>query len=249
MLCPERSDGILSVLNDLTRTRAAVTVYLNRGRDFFITNLLEARGQHLVFDIGSNEDLNRKLESSPECLCIASHNGIRVRFTVAAPKRFQWGELDAYQAPLPASLLRLQRRETHRIVLSVTKPVPIRIERPANAKADTPAKAEHFPIHNLSVEAAGFNVSSEMLFRTGDALTIAFPLSRTASNKCSASERHVTHIGEANAKKAYLCLRHASAQVRLQMTVPSPGAVPTRKPYAWRGKNPHAFAGELMMFP
>lgn len=194
---------ILSVLNDLIRSRAAVTVHLNRGRDVLLTNLLDARGQTLVFDVGSDEEINRKLESSPECLCVASHNGIRVRFTVVSPKRFLWDDLAAYQAPIPATLLRLQRRETHRMLLSVTKPVLIAIEKLVAAHTDTPDKPQQFPMHDLSVEGAGFTVQSEMLFRVGDALSIAFPLSKATNMRCHALVRHVTHVGESNSKKNY----------------------------------------------
>lgn len=194
---------ILSVLNDLIRSRAAVTVYLHGSRNFFLTNLLDARNQTLVFDLSSNEKLNLELAKSKECFCVASHNGIRVRFTVVHPKRFQWDDMDAFRTLIPNKLLRLQRRETHRVALSLTKPVPITVEKRVGTENDVSGKTEQFLIHDLSVEGSGFTVSNETLFRTGDALLISASLSKTTSIKCSAFVRHVTYIGETHAKKNY----------------------------------------------
>ncbi|WP_194723886.1 flagellar brake protein [Noviherbaspirillum malthae] len=195
---------ILSVLSELIRSRTTVTVFLNHGRDFLLTNLLEARAQHLVFDIGADEAVNRKLESADDCLCIASHHGIRVRFRVAAPQRKPWGDMDAYQARLPTQLLRLQRRETHRVLLPVMKPILLSVTLTDRNQAPSPRKPVAYPLHDLSVEGAGINVGAQgPLFHTGETIAIGFALSKALDIHVSATVRHVTQIAEKNGKKQF----------------------------------------------
>lgn len=181
---------ILSVFNDLIRNRTPVTVYFNQGKDFLLTTLLEARVSHLVFDVGSDQRTNRLLQGIPEALCVAVLAGVRVQFSVNAPERFSWGDMDAFRSALPAKVMRLQRRETHRVTLPIGKPSMMQVRIPK-----TSATVE-FVLHDMSVEGAGITVVGEPAFALGDHLPVSFAISKTTRVACTGVVRHITPLGE-----------------------------------------------------
>lgn len=210
------SAAVLGILRNLLESRAPVTVFLGRGPDFFLTQILEADQTGIVFDIGNDAALNNRIERAAGCLCVASHQGITVRFTVPAPVRVTIEGLDAYRAELPNFVLRLQRRETHRVILSVTKPLLLKVVAPQSAVRDGPRKVEIYPLHNICVEGAAFTVPAEMLFRTGDRLSVACAPPGTTGIQCAASVRHVTRIGERSAGKFRVGIRFDNLNGREQ---------------------------------
>lgn len=211
--------AVLSVLRDFVQSRAMVTVFLGRGPDFFLTQILSAGEGGVTFDVGANATFNRWLESVPSCLCMASHQGITVRFTIATPMRIQLNGLDAYRSPLPVSLLRLQRRETHRVVLSISKPLPLKVVAPESAVRTGPRKVETYPLHNLCVEGTAFIVPSETLFRVGDRLAIACSPAGIQAIQCAATVRHVTRMGDHGARNYQVGLRFENLNGRGQVVM------------------------------
>jgi c-di-GMP-binding flagellar brake protein YcgR len=182
---------ILSVLNDLIHRREAVTVYFNGGRDWLLTTLLEAGPDALVFDLSGDEDANRKLPASASCIFVSRLTGIRVQFSGGNAQRFSWGGSDAFWIPLPERLVRVQRRESYRILLPVAKPLM------ASLYDEDDAKLGDWPAHDLSVGGLGLTLHGNVPFEVLQPvarLTIA--LTKQLSVTAPAVVRHVTPLTE-----------------------------------------------------
>ncbi len=182
---------IISVLNDLIHRREQITVHFNSGRDFFMTTVLEARQDALVFDISGDAKINQRLSQSSGCVFVARLNGIRVQFVVTQPERFSWGGSDAYIVPLPERIVRMQRRESYRITLPVTKPLIVKFYA-----ADGIGLGE-FATHNLSVGGLGIAAVGRTALELSEKIARArVLLTKQRSVDCDAVVRHTTVLAE-----------------------------------------------------
>jgi len=183
---------IFNCLNDLIRHRENVTVYFNQGKDFILTALLEASSEHLLFDPGSDESSNRRLERAKGCVMTAVHQGIRTQFsTTWTPQRYLWGDDEVFRIPLPTRIIRLQRREAYRVALAVNKPVMTKLYG-----EDGLLRCE-LPIHDLSVDGIGLNaVEGKAPLAAGDRFEVSFSVQTGRSVRCHAQVRHVTSMGK-----------------------------------------------------
>ncbi|MDO8650928.1 MAG: flagellar brake protein [Undibacterium sp.] len=180
---------ILNVLNDLIHRREPVSVYFNGGKDFILTLLLEARSDALIFDLGGDERSNNLLEKSDFCVFIATPDGIRVQFSGFEPKRFSWGESDAFWVPLPERLVRLQRRECYRNILPLISALRVTL-----SDIDDISLAD-WALHDLSVGGFGANVIGAPRLKTGQTIAhVMIALSDKTRLTCSGVVRHVSQI-------------------------------------------------------
>lgn len=115
-LLHSRSEVIHS-LRELITKGALVTAYFNQGKEFILTALLTVLPDReaFVFDCGSNQELNAKLEKSDRIIFVAALQGVRIQFTTGKPREVNYKGKDAFIADLPKQLLRLQRREFYRL--------------------------------------------------------------------------------------------------------------------------------------
>lgn len=108
---------VIHALRELITKGAMVTAYFNHGRQFILTALLTVlpdRGA-FVFDCGSNNELNEKLQTSDRIIFVAALQGVKIQFTTGKPREVQYKGRDAFIADIPKQLLRLQRREFYRL--------------------------------------------------------------------------------------------------------------------------------------
>lgn len=182
---------ILSVLNELILRREPVTVYFNGGRDFFQTTLLEARPEALIFDLSGDAFINKRLPASSSCIFVSSINGIRVQFAGSQPGCFSWGGSDAFWVPLPERVVRVQRRESYRILLPVAKPLMVKL-----FTGDGGA-LEEWPAHDLSVGGLGFStVGAPRLEVEQEIARLKLALTAQIFIDCATQVRHITPMGE-----------------------------------------------------
>jgi flagellar brake protein len=182
---------ILSVLNELIYRREQVTVSFNGGRESFLTSLLEARHDALIFDLSGDARANVLVEKSPSCLFVARLNGILVQFRTEQVNRFSWGGSDAFWVPLPERVVRRQRRESYRILLPVAKPLM------AKLYLEDGIVFGEWPAHDLSVGGLGLSMVGDPALEQGqkiDRLNLLLPKQRAIV--CSAAVRHVTFLSD-----------------------------------------------------
>lgn len=179
---------IKTLINELAHRREPVTVYFNGGSDFILTVFLAANDDGIVFDLGGDEASNRRLEKSASCVCLSLPDGIRIQFTGQKPQRFIWGDQAAFWVPLPERIIRLQRRESYRHILPITKAM--------NASLyDHEAKLlGKYVVHDLSVGGCGLSAVGQPELRIDQQIAqVSFALGQTLIHS-PASVRHVTMV-------------------------------------------------------
>ncbi len=180
---------ILNVLNELIHRRIPVTVYFAGGKDFILSLLLSARSDALVFDLGSDEKTNRLLVKSAGCVFVAFPDGIRVQFSCVDPARFEWDESDAFWAPLPDRVIRLQRRDNYRNIVPVVNALRVQLED----EHDT--ILGDWPLHDLSVGGVAATISGDPLFKAGDVIAhVVIQISDKKKLDCVGIIRHITQV-------------------------------------------------------
>lgn len=139
---------ILFTLRALAAAGDRVTVYFNEGRDFLLTVVLAADNDGVVLDYGGDEATNSRAQSAGRLICITSHEKVRVQFVLHGLKVHDFDGRPAFLAPLPESVLRLQRREFFRLATPLINPVKCRI--PVAATKETPAATVDATVLDIS---------------------------------------------------------------------------------------------------
>lgn len=147
---------ILHILNDLAKRKTTLSVSFNNGSEGFLTTVVAVDGErHLAyFDIGQDEAFNARLAGSHDVM-FSINDGIRIRWTSSSLRIATLEDGKAICIPLPHDLIRIQRREYHRLATPTRDPVICRI--PVD-KPDTTSEEDEFlelPLVDLSVGGIG----------------------------------------------------------------------------------------------
>jgi c-di-GMP-binding flagellar brake protein YcgR len=118
---------ILTVLRQVVAQGDLVTVYFNSGKDFLLTTLLAVNDREIVLDRGSNADMNRRALEVGKLFCITRHDKVKLQFILTSVRETRYEERGVFTAPLPETLLRLQRREYFRLHTPIARPLICRI--------------------------------------------------------------------------------------------------------------------------
>jgi c-di-GMP-binding flagellar brake protein YcgR len=109
--------GVASVLRAIAEARTRTAVYIDFGETLFHTCLLgvESEPAALYFDKGPDEAPNARLLECDRVVFVTSDQGVPVQFSCPAPRADSYQDFDAFSVPLPARVLRLQRRSYYRL--------------------------------------------------------------------------------------------------------------------------------------
>lgn len=105
--------AVLGVIKDLLRFQTSLMVTFSRGQ--FISRMLDADEDRIVFDLGSNNLDNEYVLTCDDVSIFAETYGAKVEFSLASLERTTFEGLPAFSAPLPDLLWQIQRREFFRI--------------------------------------------------------------------------------------------------------------------------------------
>lgn len=106
--------AVLGVMKDLLRLQTPLLVRFARGQ--FISRMLAADEDCLLFDLGSNNLDNEYALTSDDLSITAETYGAKVEFSLASSlERVEFEGLPAFSAPLPELLWQIQRREFFRV--------------------------------------------------------------------------------------------------------------------------------------
>lgn len=131
---------ILFILRAMRDKGDLITVYFNQGKDFLLTALLDVTEAGMLLDPGSNAEMNRRALESDKLIFIATHERVKIQFTVRGLAPAQYQGREAFRAALPAELLRLQRREFFRLATPIIHPLLCVV--PLKAAGGAPATLE-----------------------------------------------------------------------------------------------------------
>jgi c-di-GMP-binding flagellar brake protein YcgR len=116
---------ITYVLRDLVRTRALANVHFGGPQDALLTPLLavDTGNSEIIFDCSGNDRINQQLLRAHQLLFFSAQGKVKIRFATGAARLVERQGKPAFAAPIPAQMLRLQRREFFRGLAPVARPV------------------------------------------------------------------------------------------------------------------------------
>ncbi|MEW6513306.1 MAG: flagellar brake protein [Pseudomonadota bacterium] len=137
---------VLMVLRGLRDHKSQITVFFNEGQDMLLTMLVDVTQDHLIFDVGPDEELNRKAEAAGKHYCVALLEKVRIQFLLGAFAHIMHEGRPAFLSTFPKELLRLQRREFYRLTTPIARPLKCRMSLPLTGSDEHLHEATVFDI-------------------------------------------------------------------------------------------------------
>ncbi len=140
---------ITSYLRSLEKQHAIITIYVDGGRKFFISTILavdEATG-HTFLDLANSDEIRRLTERSPELTLTAILDKVTIQLRVTNQYAGNINGRDALVIPLPATMLRLQRREYFRLETPHALPLHCKLAR---LREDNTTEVFNLPLLDIS---------------------------------------------------------------------------------------------------
>jgi flagellar brake protein len=132
---------IAAILETLRKAGSMVTAYFGMDNDFILTSIIAVKPeQNMVFvDYGADAAANQRARQARKITFVAAHARIKIQFAAESLRETQVGGREVFGMSIPATLLRLQRREYFRIATPLTRPLLCRIP-PQPGLAEVPAE-------------------------------------------------------------------------------------------------------------
>lgn len=110
------------ILRNLIERRAMVSTYYGPTGDFLLTTVLGLSNDenNLYLDWGADETINARVATSDQLTCMTQLDRVKIQFHLLFARPSSLGSTKAFVAPVPDSLLRLQRREYYRLATPAT---------------------------------------------------------------------------------------------------------------------------------
>lgn len=131
---------IAYVLRQLAAKHSLVTAVYGSDQEFLLTSVVGVTEEntHVFLDLGPNQGATRQAISRGRLICDTQLERIKIQFEVVQPETSEVDGLPALKVPLPAVLLRLQRREYYRLSVPLSDDmlcaIPLESGRTLNAR-------------------------------------------------------------------------------------------------------------------
>lgn len=162
---------ILAVLRSLIQKGALITVYFDEGRSFLLTSMiaLSADNNEFIFDLGSNEEMNRRALLTKKLIFTTNVDKVKIQFSLNRVSLTQNAGRPAFLGAVPETLLRLQRREYFRLGTPIANPITLNA---TVRRADGSALMIAVPLLDVSGGGIGLMAAPDQaeLFQRGDML-------------------------------------------------------------------------------
>jgi len=121
----ESKREILSILKGFRDKSQLISMMINSGNEAFITSVLEIddKNNNLIVDSTPSNEANQRIIAAPGVFFDGLLDRISIQFTSSNVKVISFEGKPALQMHLPASVIRLQRRENYRINTPVSTPI------------------------------------------------------------------------------------------------------------------------------
>jgi len=139
---------IVALLRQIAEKNQLVRLLIKGESDVCVTSLLhiDPDGGTVIFDRSINREQNDRIVAASKVMCETSLDKIRILFQLQGLGAVDWEGSGALRAAIPATLIRLQRREYYRMPTPVTNPVRVTIPLPAELGGGTAV----FPLADIS---------------------------------------------------------------------------------------------------
>lgn len=142
---------IVFYLRQLVNDGELMTVTFNEGRETMLTVLLDVdeESNTVVFDWGASEEANQKLLQSTRNYFIATPQGVRNQFFSEKVWKTTFNKRPALATAIPATYVRMQRRDFFRLTLPITQ------RRPCVFKGGKPEKSWTMSVVDIGLGGVG----------------------------------------------------------------------------------------------
>lgn len=116
---------ILALLHGIKHAHVLITAHFDHDKHSMLTAILDVRDSDgtMVLDYGANMRLNRRMLNSGKVLFDTVYNKVKVQFSVHHVVKTLYEKQEAFRGKIPASVLRLQKREYYRADTPIIKPL------------------------------------------------------------------------------------------------------------------------------
>jgi c-di-GMP-binding flagellar brake protein YcgR len=139
---------IIALLRGISEKKQLIRMLVHGESDVCVTSILEVDPDNdaVILDCSINPDQNRRILSAKRLSFETTLDKIRIMFGGDYIESCTFEGSPAFKMPLPATLIRLQRREFYRMATPVTNPVRALIPQPAELGGGSKA----FPLADIS---------------------------------------------------------------------------------------------------
>lgn len=139
---------ILTLLRGISDQRQLIRLLMEGSGEATITSILhvDEDADMVIIDVASKQEVNDHLLRSENLSFETVLDRIRIVFFSTKIEACTYLDLPAFQFPVPATLIRLQRREFYRVPTPVTAPVHCTIE----LSSDDGRQSVSLPLQNVS---------------------------------------------------------------------------------------------------
>lgn len=153
----EKPDEVLRLLRRLAAKRSLITMHAPGGAPVLLSAVLDIDGNRgqMVIDASADSDANARALRYPELRCVGQVDSIGVRFSLQDLQSSLHDGMPAFQAPIPAAVLHLQRREYYRLRLPVSRALECRIPVQRDPGTDPHQVPEAVGLRLIDISAGG----------------------------------------------------------------------------------------------
>lgn len=139
---------IVALLRQISDKNQLIRMLVHGEADVCVTSILhvDAERGSMILDRSINREQNQRIVAARQVDCETTLDKIRILFGAAGLRETTFEQRAALEADLPATLIRLQRREYYRMPTPVGNPVRVTIPLPAELGGGSAS----FPLADIS---------------------------------------------------------------------------------------------------
>ena len=144
----ESRKEIISLLRGIGEKNQLIRMLVHGESDVCVTSILDVQGDHntVLLDCSINQEQNQRILAAKGVSFETTLDKIRILFSADKVEKAVFEGSPAFKIALPASLIRLQRREYYRMSTPVSNPVRVIIPLPAELGGGSTT----FPLADIS---------------------------------------------------------------------------------------------------
>lgn len=155
---------MFAVCRGLVDHVSLISMIFNGGQDMVLTTLISWGENGLLLDFGASSEMNEAALKAEKLFCSAQLDKVEIQFILRGLKRVVVDGRPTFHAPLPESILRLQRREYFRLLAPIVHPLRCRLRCVDASGASIPLSA---PVVDISVGGVSLaNLPAELPLST-----------------------------------------------------------------------------------
>jgi c-di-GMP-binding flagellar brake protein YcgR len=120
-----------------------------------LTSMISYKDNGLFLELSASSEANRKALEATKLFCVTQLDKVKIQFILRSVQRAETNGVPAFFAPLPDSVLRLQRREYYRLAAPIARPLKCVIPFPTAT-----GERRAIDVHVVDISGGGLGVIS-----------------------------------------------------------------------------------------